>query len=284
MRPGSAAPRPLGLLSLCLATLSLVLGAGSFLHERIERTRVVVIGSGNALSVLVTDGEARLLLAAGDDPTAFANGWRRWAGLVRVSRIDVLLVARTGDDQAVAVDALNDLSPRWKAAVAPLDPAASGGHAVPPLDGPLRFRLGKQLLVTVEVDSASTILEQTAWRMLIERERTVIGVVPDATSAAHFPWNRAVSALIVLRSGVPDATAAVAPRALVVPAEVRGRTLRTEVAPLLPAGIWTVRVAPGEIATLAFPEGGLQLPADADWLEPLPTTPTANLSEQSRVT
>lgn len=285
MQPAADATRYLGLLAICLGTLSGALGVGNLLHERLEKTRVVVIGSGNAVSVLVTGGEARLLLAAGDDPTAFSNGWRRWTGPLPVSRVDVLLVARIGDDQAVALDALEELSPRWIAAVAPLDPGTSGGQTAPPLVGPVRFRLGAHLTVTAEAATANAggaEPTQRVWRLLIERNQTVVAVVPDGASAAHFAWDRTVSALIVLRSAVPEATAAIAPRALVVPAAVRGGTLRTEVAPLLTQGIWTLRIAPGEIAALDFPAGGLKLPSDADRLEPLPATPLANSHGQSQ--
>ena len=83
------------------ALVFLIAGAGSvaaftFWLQGLTAPQVVLLGSGNRLSVLVTDGPARLLLATGDSPIDYENA----LGDVRpifARRIDVLLVAGSSD-------------------------------------------------------------------------------------------------------------------------------------------------------------------------------------------
>jgi hypothetical protein len=277
VQPGPRATRILAGLVLFVGTFGAALGAGTHLLERLDATRIVVIGSGRAVSVLLTDGDARLLLAAGDDPAGFGNGWRRWRGLAPVARLDVLLTE--GEDDPVAAGAIDDLSPRWQAAILPPEPGQSRLPGVPPLDAPLQLRLGPNLAVTIEtIPAPADGSSAGAWRMLVERGQTIVAVVPDGAAAARFAWDRPVAALIVLRSDVANAVAVAAPKALVVPAIVQGRTLRSEVAPIVRDGLWTLRVAPGEIASLAFAVDGLRLPGESDWLAPAATPGTAAVS------
>jgi hypothetical protein len=74
---------------------TVVIGAAD--SRSYARPMVTVIGAGNGLSILVTDGPARLLIASGDDPAAFGNALAKTRPLGR-DRIDVLLLAGTTGD------------------------------------------------------------------------------------------------------------------------------------------------------------------------------------------
>src|SRR5262249_699904 len=58
----------------------------------VSAPQVDVLGSGNRLSLLVTDGPARLLLATGDNPDQFDNALARFRPIF-ARRVDVLLMA-----------------------------------------------------------------------------------------------------------------------------------------------------------------------------------------------
>ena len=68
----------------------------TFWLQDLSVPQVAFLGSGNRLSLLVTDGPARLLLATGDSPIAFENAITRVRPLF-ARRIDVLLVAGSGE-------------------------------------------------------------------------------------------------------------------------------------------------------------------------------------------
>ena len=256
-------------LAVFLAAEGAALAGGVLLRGRLDGHEVVVLGSGRSLSVLVTAGEARLLVAAGDDATAFGNAWRRWTGPIPSPRLDILLIA--GDDTGTVGRAAGDrLRPRWTAALADVAPG-QGDRVALPLETPRRLRLDRDLSVTVErgperPENASN----DRWRVLISRGRTLIAVVPNGAAAASFSWDEPVAALVVLAGGVAEAVAAIQPRALIVPQAIEGRTIRAEVPPVLTAEAWSLRLPPGEIARLTFVVDGLRLPSDATLLTPSP--------------
>jgi hypothetical protein len=273
--PGTRGSSILAGLALFLLVESLALAGGSLLRDRLDGTRVVLIGSGRSPSVLVTAGDARLLLAAGDDPAAFGNGWRRWIGPLPARRVDVLLLAG-GDDGAVAAATLADLAPRWIATIGAVEAGLLRDRPAPPLATDTRFRLTPDLSVTVErrPTPGGEGNGHDDWRMLVERDRTVVAVVPDGAAATRFNWSRPVAALIVLRGDVAEAVATVQPRALIVAQIVTGRTLRSDLPPVLTHDIWTYRIPPGEIARLDFVDAGLRIPDDADPLTSAPAEAT----------
>ena len=259
-------------LTMFLLAEGAALAGGALLRGRLDGRVVVVLGSGRTVSVLVTAGEARLLIAAGDDSTAFGNAWRRWTGPIPLPRVDVLLIAGN-DAGTVAKSARDRLRPRWTAALGEVDPAQSTLSA-PTLDAPLRFRLDAEISVTVERrQDRSEDGTADRWRVLITRGRTVVAVVPNGAAAASFSWDTPVAALVVLAGGVAEAVAAVQPRAVIVPQAVEGRTLRAELPPVLTVDAWSLRVPPGELARLTFVGSGLRIPKDASPLTPAPPAP-----------
>src|SRR5262245_7782713 len=87
-------PLRLSLLALAVFVLGVAttIGVGAAQTRGYSRPSVIVLGTGAQLSVLVTDGPARLLLASGDDPAALGNALARIRPIGR-NRIDVLLLA-----------------------------------------------------------------------------------------------------------------------------------------------------------------------------------------------
>ena len=72
-----------------------------WLHD-LSVPQVAILGSGNRLSLLVTDGPARLLLATGDSPIDYENAITRVRPLF-ARRVDVLLVAGSDDSLYVPI-------------------------------------------------------------------------------------------------------------------------------------------------------------------------------------
>ena len=64
----------------------------------------MLLGSGNRLSLLVTDGPARLLLATGDSPIDYENALTDVRPIF-ARRVDVLLVAGSGNTLLVPLAA-----------------------------------------------------------------------------------------------------------------------------------------------------------------------------------
>jgi hypothetical protein len=58
--------------------------------------RIALLGAGNHLSVLVTAGDARVLIVSGNEPAAFADALSR-ARPPTMRRLDVLIVGGNAD-------------------------------------------------------------------------------------------------------------------------------------------------------------------------------------------
>ena len=138
------------------ALVFLVAAAGSvaaftFWLQGLTTPQVVLLGSGNRLSVLVTDGPARLLLATGDNPIEYENALSDVRPIF-ARRVDVLLVAGSGDTLRVPMAADGDSHVRSVNALAPLPRSAESDAigAIPSFSSPQRVRLGPSTQVTVE--------------------------------------------------------------------------------------------------------------------------------------
>ena len=81
--------------------------------------QVALLGSGNRLSLLVTDGPARLLLATGDNPIEYENALTHVRPIF-ARRVDVLLVAGSGSELRVPLAAYGDAHVRSATALAAL--------------------------------------------------------------------------------------------------------------------------------------------------------------------
>ena len=125
--------------------------AFTFWLQELTAPQVVLLGSGNRLSLLVTDGPARLLLATGDSPIDYENALTHVRPIF-ARRVDVLLVAGSGDTLLVPLAAHGDSHVRSATALAPLPRSAEAEAmgAVPSFSSPQRIRLGPSVQVTVE--------------------------------------------------------------------------------------------------------------------------------------
>ncbi len=246
----------------------------SWLQE-LRRPRVVLLGAGDRLSVLVTAGDARLLLASGDDPAAFGNALGR---VLRPSqeRIDEVLVAGEGDDLRAAALAAALPGTRSVVAVAPFprSPDLPSLIGVPVIGAPRRIDLGT-VAVTVEAvpandgtdeGTAGGATEGTAWawRATIERGASTVVVLSDGGAAARFPPSAPGSVLVVSGED-PMAGWEIGPApVLALPdAAIPPERLRETAAAGEPVPSSVVRVFPGEAVALEFVAGGIALPRES---------------------
>ena len=128
----------------------------------------MLLGAGNRLSLLVTDGPARLLLATGDNPIEYENALTHVQPIF-ARRVDVLLVAGSGDTLLVPLAAHGDSHVRNVTALAPLPHSAEADAigAIPSFSSPQQIRLGPSTQVTVETAfpfGADADAEFPAWR------------------------------------------------------------------------------------------------------------------------
>jgi hypothetical protein len=259
-----------------LASYSLVLALGVVWARDEAAPRVTVLGSGRGLSLLISAGPARLLIANGDDAAAFGNALARARHPGR-HRIDVLLLARSHTTRAVVAKANRDLAARHTEVIGEEELLGELGLTVDHLlDGVRRFQLPDGVSVTVEVvDVVSPSRGQATnwWRAVVERGNTRLVVLSDGRGAGAFADPGPVSALVLAGDHPVEAITAVRPGALIVNAmTVSGRDVRRELAPAVEERLWTLRVHPGDVERLDFTPQGLRLPDHALLIEPSPAT------------
>ena len=274
---------------LRLAGCVLLLGAlamlalGALWHHDLRAPRVVLLGSGNQLSALVTTGNARLLIATGDDPSAFANAVEH-ARHPTTRRLDVLLV--TGSDRGLLAPARirGDRHVRYAASIGPIPRTPMGqavvGDGLPVLPSPRRIQLGEDVSVTVETAPFPAGVDGNgppAWRAIVRRGATVIVILSDGSAASALGLVSPISALVVVGPDPLRGWEAIPAPVLVLPANdrgnltVSGKDLRQEASQLFDDTRWAIRVHPGEAVPLEFVAGGLAIPTEP--AQRLPTTP-----------
>lgn len=255
------------LSGLLLATL------GVLWQRDMQAPRVVVLGAGDQLSALVTAGEARLLLASGNDPVAFANALEA-SRFPTTRRLDLVLVAGSGDALLAPGSIRNDGHVRFWATVAELSPSEPAraviGAGLPILPTPRRIWLNGE--VSVEIESA---LRETkdgpvpVWRAVVRLGETSVVILSDGAAAGLFSPVGPVNALVIAGRDPRSAWEAVSSRAVVfADGAIAGRQLRQAAAAAPTSPEWAIRVHPGEAIRLDFVAGGLALPGDA--AQPLP--------------
>ena len=249
----------------------LIAAAGSvaaftFWLQELTAPQVALLGSGNRLSLLVTDGPARLLLATGDNPIEYENALTHVRPIF-ARRIDVLLVAGSGSTLRVPLAAHGDSHVRSATALAPLPRSAEADAigAIASFSSPQRIRLGPSIAVTVETAlpvTADAEEEFPAWRATVEHGETRVVVLSDGPAAALFPPVSAPSVLAV--SGADPAAAwDLSPAvAFVANAEmIDGPEMRAAFGESRRPPQWGYRVSPGEALRLRFVAGGVELPS-----------------------
>jgi hypothetical protein len=261
--------------AVAAATTLVALPASALQRRAWTAPRLVLLGSGSGVSALATAGEARLLIATGDDPIAFGNALARiqpWSA----RRIDLLLAAGAGADLLVPAAVAAASHARWVGLIGgpagrPPDPLA-GAHPVVD-DRVIRLPMG----IEASLAQAPRKSGPPAWRVSIVRGATRIDVVADGAAASELADNQPPAALVVAGGDPLLALEATPATALFAAAEtVDGGELR-EAARAAPAPFWARRVFPGEAVSLAFDDRGLVLPA-SEMTRVAPATPAADSS------
>jgi hypothetical protein len=240
-----------------------------------SRPAVTVLGAGAGLSILVTDGRSRLLLAAGDDSSGFGNA----LSSIRpfgCDRVDVLLLAGSTSDSTFLSRASRVAHGRHVEVVGnPELVGVLGLQTDAYLVSPRRFRLSGDTSVTVEAEARAGAKDASryAWRAIIDHGATRIAVLSDGRVASDFPDPGPVSVLIVNGGDATDAAGQAEARVFVASAvAVSGKHVRAGVAAASPDRTWVMRVFAGEAKRFEFVDGGLALPPGA---MPVDGTPAA---------
>jgi hypothetical protein len=241
--------------------------AFTFWLRELAAPQVVLLGSGNRLSLLVTDGAARLLLATGDSPIDYENALTHVRPIF-ARRVDVLLVAGSGSTLLVPLAARGDSHVRNATALAPLQrsPEADAIGAIPSFSSPQHIRLGSSIAVTVETSlpfGADADADFPAWRATVQHGETRIVVLSDGPAASLFPPPTGPSVLAV--SGADPAAAwDLSPAvAFVANSEmIGGPEMRAAFTGSRRPPQWGYRVFPGEALRLRFVAGGVELPSE----------------------
>jgi hypothetical protein len=236
--------------------------------REVTAPQVVVLGSGNRLSVLVTDGPARLLLATGDNPIEYENALTRARPLF-ARRLDVLLIAGEEASLLVPLAAAGDRHVRVALAIAPLPPSAES-DAIGPLTtfaAPRRVTLGPSVTVTIEsampfgADENETF---PSWRATIEHGETRVVVFSDGEAATLFPPDRPASVLVVSGNAPVSAWDASPAVALVANGEeIDAADLRESLRESRRLPAWNFLVHSGEALRLKFVPGGIEIASES---------------------
>jgi len=234
-------------------------------RREIAEPQVALLGAGSQLSALVASGNARLLVATGDDPTALANAL---AAVRRptMRRIDILLVAGSGASLAAPALIAGDPSFRELAAIAPFPRSEEipALRDLPVIATPREIDLPGNVTVTVDAAPADDGGERWAWRVVVGHGGASAALVSAAGDAGRFPWPSAPGLLAVASGDPLAAWEAVRPPAIAFPdAAVTPKALRAAAATAAAGPAWTLRVFPGEAARIPFADGRLELPSGA---------------------
>lgn len=273
---GDPLPLRAALLRAAAAFLLSVAGSAAVLlaqGREYAETRLLVLGAGSSLSVLLIAGEARVLFATGDDPTAFGNALAA-VQPVAARRLDVLLAAGTGRDRNVPAALAADPHVRSLATIGPIgdEPTAPALAAAPDIGPARRLVLPDNLRVLVETAPADPGEDAGGWRAIVERGNTRALLVSDGEALGALPSVGPVQAAVVLGADPEAALTWLDAGALVVSAAATSPAALREaiaVADRPPAQVR--QVVPGEAVALSFVDGGLAIPRDG--LIPLPASP-----------
>jgi hypothetical protein len=232
--------------------------------------RIILLGSGEAVSVLVTAGSSRLLIATGDNTTDFGNALDA-ALPPTIRRLDVLLVSG-GQGSSVASHVLRTRDARYRAFIGPPGPGAldlAADLGVDTLTTSRRFQLARGVSVTIDVDSPATEDDRISWRATVNHGVTMVIILSDGADISVLQRSGFISALVVVRGRPESALANFDVHALMVNEDITRRAnWREELARGTSPGLLVLPIANGETETLRFVDRGLQIPRDA---QPLPT-------------
>ncbi len=272
--PFAAPPRTLSMTGwLVLGVAAVVMAVTTFVvpawTAARSTPRVVLLGCGSSLSVLIQAGDARVVIAAGDDPAAYGNAIDRALALSE-SRIDLLIVAATGKELAVPADLASDDHVREVVRLGSPHPGRETGDlraGLPQVPSHARIEVAPgvvALIETVEIpkpDGGGDF--DLAWRAEIRHGGATVTVLSDAEHASAFAPLTSRGVLVVARNDEFGSLMPSPAGALVVNADdVDGSEIRADLPPLLTADLPTIRVHSGTAVTLLLNESGVELPPD----------------------
>jgi hypothetical protein len=246
-----------------------LLGVGfcvGYWYRDILSPRIVFLGSGDRLSVLVTDGPSRLLIASGDDPTGFENAFTSVLPIF-ARRVDVLLVSGAGPTLLAPLSASRDEQVRMTRSLGSIPPSveASEFGSVTALTMPSRIRLSPEITLLIETATppGAKPNDPVSWRAIVERGQTRIVVLSDGEAAELFPLAPPASVIAVVGDDPVEGWEAAPGVALVTAAgELTGPKLRQRLTEDN-APRWGFRVASGEALTFHFVENGLAVSGES---------------------
>ena len=239
-----------------VTTVGLALGA--HWREEDRAPSITLLGSGSRLSLLVVDDDVRLLIASGDDASAFGNALAE-ARNPTSRRIDVVVIDGGESSRAVAARVRRDFS---DATTFVIDGDLAGQLADLDLDpGDVIARdTSVELTPDLDVSIYPEPGDDDGWYAVIRHRSTVViagsALMPPATG-------RQVSAFVF--TGRFDATAAIGNEVRSVALPVGGASLselQTE-ADRMGNPEYAVFVGDGVSVRLVFTDRGIELPASA---------------------
>lgn len=260
---------------LLVALVGVGIAVGMWHHD-IMAPRIVFLGSGDRLSVLITDGPSRLLIASGDDPTGFENALTS-ALPIFARRVDVLLVSGEKTTLLAPVAANRSEQVRTMRSLGTIPPSleASELGAVTELTVPSRIRLSPEITLAIEsaLPEDAQPDDPSSWRIIVERGNTRLVVFSDGNAPELFGAPPPAS-VIAIAGDDPVAGWDAAPGvALVASAgELSGPKLRERFAENN-APRWGFRVASGEALTFHFVENGLEVSPESAQQPEIAATP-----------
>jgi hypothetical protein len=239
----------------CLVSLtaSTALGADWIRVDSVPSIRI--LGSGNRLSLLVTARNARLLIASGNDGSAFGNALGH-ALKPTSRRLDVLILAGGDNDLPVAGRARRDLgaSSVWVLA-GPLARHLSELHLDPSrvIAASTRFQLGVNYWVTITPASDAA----GDWSAVIQNGHSIVYAGTTSSLAAE---SAPRAAAVIVTSGKLPA-AGTMPNASVVSLAASSGSFSDlqNLADAMQTAVYAIRVSPGQSATIDFSRNGIAL-------------------------
>lgn len=256
-----------GVLAFVIASVGCGAAFALWLND-LYAPQMAILGSGSRLSLIVTDGPARLIIASGDDPIGYENALTHVRPIF-ARRVDVLLVAGGGDALLVPLAAHGDPHTRVTSTLGPLPPSAESEAlgALPILEGERNIRVGPSVTVNVETRypfGADPTVDPPAWRAIVEHGATRVVVLSDGEAASLFPPASPVSALVVSGeeplAGWPLSPA---PALIANAGAIAGPDLRSAFIGAQRPPNWGFLVFSGEALRLRFNEDGLEVPSES---------------------
>jgi hypothetical protein len=239
------------------------LGAAFLLEER--NPTVHVLGSGNGLSIFVSNRGTRAIVLVGSDAAEFGNALNRVRSPFQ-DRVDLLFLAGPSIGLAFAQRAISIVQPRAIYSIGnPLRLLDAGIPVDRTLVLPHRFSLSDDASIVVPEQplSDSSDAQSLYWSGRIEHDRGTVIFDSSAPTEPRANGDDPVSAWIRMHKRMePAELSELQPQAFVIDADAQtGPELRQMLSNHVRYPVAAFRVHDGEAARLRFHSTGLELPS-----------------------